>query len=262
MTDATLLCAMTGPVLTVTLNRPRKLNALNSAMIAELVNVLDVAEADASVRAIVVTGAGRAFSAGADIAEFEPWVIAGSEVAGREFVRPGQDLTRRIESYRKPVIAAVNGLAFGGGCEIVEAMHLAVAARSATFSKAEIDIGIIPVFGGTQRLPRHVGKKLAHELILTGKVISAHDALIHGLINRIVEDGEELAAAIELGKEIAGKSPTAISAALLAINRGLNASIDEGLLIEAAAFEQVANSDVTRHQIARFTSRKLPVRSA
>jgi enoyl-CoA hydratase/carnithine racemase len=149
-----------GAVSLLTLNRPGKLNALSNDLIAALMAELDSIEPDRSIRAIVITGAGRAFSAGADIAGFQPHLQAGPAAAVAHFMRPGQAMTRRVESFPKPVIAAVNGLAFGGGCELVEATHIALAAEQASFSKAEINIGIIPTFGGTQRLPRNVGRKL------------------------------------------------------------------------------------------------------
>lgn len=142
--SSSLLISHNGPIALLTLNRPKKLNALNSSLIAEISAALISFELDSSVRAIVITGAGRAFSAGADIAEFQPHLHAGPETAIAKFMRPGQQLTRQIENYSKPVIAAVNGLAFGGGCELIEAVHLAVAAETTEFSKAEINIGIIP----------------------------------------------------------------------------------------------------------------------
>jgi enoyl-CoA hydratase len=171
-----LLIEHRGPVAVLTLNRPEKLNALNNQLISALTAALDEMELDRSVRAIVVTGAGRAFSAGADIAEFQAHMKAGPADAIAHFMRPVHRLTRRIEGYPKPVIAAVNGLAFGG-CELVESIHLAFAADTTVFSKAEVNIGIIPTFGGTQRLPRHVGRKAAAELILSGRQFDAKEAL-------------------------------------------------------------------------------------
>jgi enoyl-CoA hydratase len=181
-----LLIERHGPVAVLTLNRPEKLNALNNQLISALTTALVEMELDRSVRVIVVTGAARAFSAGADIAEFQAHMKAGPAEAIAHFMRPGHRLTRRIEGYPKPVIAAVNGLAFGGGCELVESIHLAFAADTAVFSKAEVNIGIIPTFGGTQRLPRHVGRKAAVELILSGRQFDAKEALDLGLVNRIV----------------------------------------------------------------------------
>jgi enoyl-CoA hydratase len=133
----------------LTLNRPEKLNALSNELLGALLSALDAIELDPAVRAVVITGAGRAFSAGADITAFQRHMEAGPAEAVVHFMRPGHRMTRRVESFSKPIIAAVNGLAFGGGCELVEATHLALAADTASFSKAEINIGIIPTFGGT-----------------------------------------------------------------------------------------------------------------
>jgi enoyl-CoA hydratase/carnithine racemase len=147
-----------GAVAILTLNRPEKLNALNYALIDRLKELLDQTERDPAIRAVILTGAGeRAFSAGADITEFSETLRDGPDAAVRAFVRRGQSMTARIEAFPKPVIVAVNGIAFGGGCEITEAAHLAVASEQASFAKPEINIGIPPTFGGTQRLPRLVG---------------------------------------------------------------------------------------------------------
>ena len=151
-----------GPLALITLNRPEKLNALDYALIDRLMEVLDTVEDDDGIRALVLTGAGnRAFSSGADIACFAASVRRGQAVALREFVRRGQRLTARIETFPKPIIAAVNGLAHGGGCEITEAAPLAIASDRAEFCKAEINLGFAPPFGGTQRLPRLIGRKRA-----------------------------------------------------------------------------------------------------
>ncbi len=162
-----------GAVALLMLNRPGKLNALSNELLDAIVGALDRIELDPAVRAVVITGAGRAFSAGADIAAFQHHMRTGPAEAVAHFMRPGHRMTRRVESFPKPVIAAVNGLAFGGGCELVESTHIAFAADTATFSKAEVNIGIIPTFGGTQRLPRNVGRKAALELILSGRTFDA-----------------------------------------------------------------------------------------
>ena len=147
-----------GSVAILTLERPAKLNALNYELVDSIVQALDQIEQEDQIRAVVLTGSGRAFSAGADIHEFSQDVKLGSQIAHHRFVRRGQNMTRRIENFSKPIIAAVNGLAYGGGCEIVEATHLSIAVPEAKFSKAEIAIGIPPCFGGTQRLPRLIGR--------------------------------------------------------------------------------------------------------
>lgn len=253
-----LLIERHGPVAVLTLNRPEKLNALNNQLITALTAALDEMELDRSVRVIVVTGADRAFSAGADIAEFQAHMKAGPAEAIAHFMRPGHRLTRRIEGYPKPVIAAVNGLAFGGGCELVESIHLAFAADTAVFSKAEVNIGIIPTFGGTQRLPRHVGRKAAVELILSGRQFDAKEALDLGLVNRIVTGNKLLKEAIALAEELAQKPPLTLAAALWAIHRGMDASIDDGLAIEEAAFARIVPTHDANEGVAAFIEKRRP----
>ncbi|MEU4747015.1 enoyl-CoA hydratase-related protein, partial [Actinosynnema sp. NPDC023658] len=201
-------------IATVTIDRAAKLNALDYATIDELGAALDRLETT-SVRAVVLTGTGtRAFSAGADITDLAVSIAGGTEQALREVVRRGQGLTRRIEEFPKPVIAAVNGLAYGGGCEIVEAAALAVAAEHATFAKPEITLGFPPPFGGSQRLPRHVGRKRGLELILTGDPIPAARAEAIGLVNAVVPADAVLDAAHQLAARITRHAPTAVTACL------------------------------------------------
>ena len=243
----------------LTLNRPGKLNALSNELIAAVMSALDSIELDRTIRAVVVTGAGRAFSAGADIAAFQRHIQAGPAEAVAHFMRPGHQLTRRVESFLKPIIAAVNGLAFGGGCELVESTHIALASETATFSKAEINIGIIPTFGGTQRLPRNVGRKAAIELILTGRIFDAAEAARLGLINRVVPGSDLREAAIDLAHELATKPPLTLTAALAAIHRGMDASIDDGLAIEEAAFARIVPTHDAGEGVAAFLEKRRPV---
>ncbi len=247
-----------GAVAILTLNRPDKLNALSNELIACLMGELNGMELDASVRVIVITGAGRAFSAGADIAAFQKHMQAGPAEAVVHFMRPGHELTRRVESYPKPIIAAVNGFAFGGGCELTEATHIALAATTAKFSKAEVNIGIIPTFGGTQRLPRNVGRKAAIELILTGRVFTSEEAASLGLINRVVADADLLTEALTLANELAAKPPLTLAAALAAIHRGMDASIDDGLAIEEAAFARIVPTHDAQEGVAAFVEKRAP----
>ena len=247
-----------GPVTILTLNRPNKLNALSNDLLTAMMSELDRIELDPGVRVVVITGAGRAFSAGADIKGFQKHIETGPAEAVAHFMRPGHRLTRRIESYPKPIIAAVNGLAYGGGCELVESTHLAVAADSATFSKSEINIGIIPTFGGTQRLPRNVGRKAAIELILTGRVLSAEEAARLGLVNRVVPGARLLPEALALAEVLAAKPPLTVSAALAAIHRGLDASIDDGLAIEQAEFARLVSTNDAREGVAAFVEKRSP----
>lgn len=247
-----------GAVAILTLNRPSKLNALNNELIACLMEAFDRIELDSTIRVVVIIGSGRAFSAGADIAEFQKHMRAGPESAVMHFMRPGHHLTRRVESFPKPIIVAVNGLAFGGGCEVTEAAHLALAAESASFSKAEINIGIMPTFGGTQRLPRNVGRKAAIELILTGRVFSSSEAADLGLVNRVVADDELLHETMALANELAAKPPLSVAAALSAIHRGMDASIDDGLAIEEAAFARIVPTLDAQEGVAAFVEKRRP----
>jgi enoyl-CoA hydratase/carnithine racemase len=242
----------------LTLNRPDRLNALSNELLAAIMAALDKFELDPAVRAVVITGAGRAFSAGADIAGFQCHIEAGPAQAIAHFMRPGHRMTRRVESFCKPVIAAVNGLAFGGGCELVEAAHLALAADTAAFCKAEINIGIIPTFGGTQRLPRNVGRKAAMDLILSGRTFDAAEAARLGLVNRVVPGAGLLSAALALAKQLASKPPLTLAAALAAIHRGMDAAIDDGLAIEEAAFARIVSTHDAREGVAAFLEKRSP----
>jgi enoyl-CoA hydratase/carnithine racemase len=253
-----LLIESRGPVVLVTLNRPEKLNAMSNELISGLMSTLDRIELDSPARAIVITGAGRAFSAGADISEFQPHMKEGPSEAVARFMRPGHWMTRRVESFPKPIIAAVNGLAFGAGCELVEATHIAFAAESAVFSKSEINIGIIPTFGGTQRLPRNVGRKMALELILSGRRFDAIEAFGLRLVNRVVADSALVKEAILLAQELAQKPPLTLAAALSAVHRGMDASIDEGLAIEEAAFARIVPTQDANEGVAAFLEKRRP----
>jgi enoyl-CoA hydratase len=242
----------------LTLNRPDKLNALSNELIAAIMSALDGIELDSSTRAVVITGTGRAFSAGADIAAFQKHMRAGPADAVIHFMRPGHQMTRRVETFPKPIIAAVNGIAFGGGCELIESTHIALAAETATFSKAEINIGIMPTFGGTQRLPRNAGRKAAIELILTGRKFTSKEANSLGLINRVVADVDLLNEAIALANELTAKPPLTLAAVLAAIHRGMDASIDDGLAIEEAAFARIVSTHDAQEGVAAFVEKRRP----
>jgi len=236
----TVLCDIRESIALLTLNRPAKLNALNYELIDRLMALLDAIERDDGVRAVILTGAGdRAFSSGADIAEFAPTVRQGQEAALRDFVRRGQRMTGRIEAFPKPIIVAVNGLAHGGGSEITEAAPLAIASERAEFCKAEISLGFAPPFGGSQRLPRLIGRKRALHMILTAEPIGAAAARDFGLVNAVVPHARLLDEAFALAGKIAAKSPLAVSACLGSVTRGINVPIDEGLAIEANYFARM-----------------------
>ena len=238
-----VLCEIAEGIATLTLNRPEKLNAINYALADRLLGLLDELETDGDVGAVVLTGAGtRAFSAGGDIHEFSESVRAGAETAVRDFVRRGQAMTARLEAFAKPVIAAVNGLAYGGGCEITEAVHLAIASEAAVFAKPEVKLAMPPTFGGTQRLPRLAGRKRALELLLTGDSFSPARALELGLVNAVVPQDELLPAARALARRIMAHSPLAVAGVLRAVTRGLNMSIGEGLEVESQQFARLVPS--------------------
>jgi enoyl-CoA hydratase len=243
----------------VTLNRPERLNALNYALIDRLMAVLDALETDRRVRVVILTGAGdRAFSAGADIHEFSQTVRRSAATAVRDFVRRGQAMTARLEAFGKPVIAAINGLAYGGGCEITEAVHLAVASERARFAKPEIKLGMPPTFGGTQRLPRLAGRKRALEYLLTGDPFPAERALEIGLINAVVSHDELLPAARALAARIIRHSPLAVGATITAVTRGLNMAISEGLLAESQQFAALVPTHDLGEGLAAWTERRAP----
>ncbi len=256
--DLALLDCADG-IATVTLNRPEKLNALNYALIDRLLVLLDMIEVEPAIRAVILTGAGdRAFSAGGDIPEFSQSVAAGPDQAVRDFVARGQRLTARLEAFRKPIIAAVNGLAYGGGCEVTEAVHLAVASERAVFAKPEINLGMPPTFGGTQRLPRLAGRKRALELLLTGDTFSPQRALEMGLINQVVPHDELMPAARALAQRILRHSPLAAASILTAVTRGINGSIAEGLLVESEQFARVAPTFDLREGLDAWMARRKP----
>ncbi|MGJ5206713.1 crotonase/enoyl-CoA hydratase family protein [Bradyrhizobium sp. HKCCYLR20261] len=243
----------------LTLNRPDRLNALDYALIDALMAALDRIETDPAVRAVILTGAGdRAFSAGADIDEFSKSVADGRAAALRDFVRRGQAMTARLEAFQKPVIAAVNGLAFGGGCEITEAVHLAVASDRASFAKPEIRLGMPPTFGGSQRLPRLVGRKRGLELLLTGDPFPAQRALQIGLVNAVVPHAELLPAARALAQRIIRHGPDAVAAVITAATRGLNMAIGEGLQVEAEQFAALVGSRDLDAGLAAWRERRPP----
>jgi len=249
-----------GNVSILALNRPAKLNALNYGLIDELLRRLDAIEADEAIRAVILTGAGdRAFSAGADISEFISTVRQGQAVALRDFVRRGQRMTARIETFPKPIIVAVNGLAHGAGSEITEAAPLAIASEHAEFCKAEISLGFAPPFGGSQRLPRLIGRKRALRMILTAEPISAAKACDFGLINEVVPRGLLLERAFALAETIARKSPLAVAACLGSVTRGINVPIDEGLAIEANYFARMVPTHDIEEGMSAWLERRAPI---
>jgi enoyl-CoA hydratase len=248
-----LLLRDQGGVRWVTVNRPTKLNALNASVIAELAQAVDDASTDAQVRAVVITGAGeKAFVAGADIAEF----VGISAEAARGLARRGQRLFDAIAALTKPTIAAVNGFALGGGCELAMACHLRVASSTAHFGQPEVKLGLIPGFGGTQRLPRLVGKGRALELLLTGGTVDAGTAHAWGLVNRVVEPGELHEAAQKLAEEMAAVAPVAAARCLQAVAIGLDLPLERAQEHEAALFGLCFATEDVREGIAAFLEKR------
>ncbi|GGF32127.1 enoyl-CoA hydratase [Aliidongia dinghuensis] len=242
-----------GAVAAITLNRPTVLNALNQATIVELTAAFTDARDDDGIRGVILTGAGgKAFAAGADISE----LATATPVSANEQTRLGQELTLLIETLGKPVVAAVNGLALGGGCELAMACHLRLAAPDARFGQPEIKLGLIPGFGGTQRLARLIGRAPAIQLILTGETISAADAYRLGLINEVVPADQLLSRAEEILSHIGRSAPLAVRYALQAITEGLNVTVREGMALEGALFAVCASSEDMREGTSAFLEKR------
>jgi enoyl-CoA hydratase len=238
---------------TVTVARPDKLNALNSQTIAELERAFQDVAADDDVRGLIITGEGeKAFVAGADIAE----LARMGPIDGIGVSRQGQEAFRLLERMGKPVIAAVNGYALGGGMELALACHLRIASENARFGLPEVKLGIIPGYGGTVRLPRIVGRGRALELILTGEMIPAQRAYEIGLVNRVVPAGEVRAAAEQLLDGILKNGPIALRFALEAVDRSLETGIDEGLGLEAHLFGLLASTEDMREGMGAFLEKR------
>lgn len=241
-----------GGVLLVTVNRPGKLNALNRVVIDELEECFRGARDNSDVRAVVLTGAGtRAFVAGADIGEF-----AGlSAEAAEQLARRGQKVFLQIERLRKPVIAAVNGFALGGGCELALACHIRVAADNASFGQPEVNLGIIPGYGGTQRLPRLVGRGRAAEMLMSGDRISAQRAYEVGLVNAVVPADDLIENALALASTLASKAPLAVTAILESLHY-CEGPLADGLAQEAMLFGSVLGTEDAREGVAAFLEKR------
>jgi enoyl-CoA hydratase len=250
-----LLYQKKGPIAYVTLNRPKVLNALSQAAFAELKAVFEDARDDASVRGVVLTGSGdKAFAAGADIAEMSNYTAA----QGEEATRRAQGVTELIENLGKPVIAAVNGFALGGGCELSMACTIRLATETAKFGQPEVKIGIMPGAGGTQRLPRLVGKGRALQLILSAEIIDAQEAYRIGLVNEIVPTAELIARAEAILHQINANAPLGVKYSIEAVNKGLDASLSEGLLIEASLFGICVGSEDKKEGTSAFLAKRAP----
>jgi len=244
-----------GAVAYVTVNRPKVLNALNKATWADLRTAFEDVRNDAAVRGVILTGAGnKAFIAGADISELARVTAFEAEQSSRF----GQDVLDLIENLGKPVIAAINGFALGGGCETAMACTIRIAVDAAKFGQPEVKLGLLPGGGGTQRLPRLVGKGRALQLILSGEMISAQEAYRIGLINEIVPATDLITRAEAILKQIAGNAPIAIKFALEAANKGLETSQSEGQLLEASYFGLCAATDDKKEGTSAFLEKRAP----
>ena len=255
MSDSPLSIATEAGIRTITVNRPDKLNALNSATLDALHAAFDDAANDAAVRVVVLTGAGeKAFVAGADISEMNGL----TPVEGRDFSLRGQRMMRRVEKMPKPVIAAVNGFALGGGLELAMCCHLRIAADSAKVGQPEINLGLIPGFGGTQRLLRLAGRAATLELCLTGAAITAERALQLGIVNRVVPAADLEAETMKLASQLAASAPLALRGMLDCVNTGGECGIEEGLEYESAQFGLVFSTTDMREGTSAFLEKRKP----
>jgi enoyl-CoA hydratase len=242
-------------ICTVTINRPDKLNALNSETIDELESVFDSIKENPEVFIVIITGSGeKAFVAGADISELNKLDV----LSAKDFSEKGNRVFRKIEDLGKPVIAAVNGFALGGGCELALACHIRIANENAKFGQPEVNLGIIPGYGGTQRLARVVNSARALEMILTGDMVSAEEALRIGLVNKIFPQAELINKTSELAGKIAAKGQQAIRMALKAVNATNNLSLVNGLHYEASLFALVCGTEDFKEGTAAFLEKRKP----
>ena len=255
LTLANVLYETKGSIAYVTVNRPKVLNALNTPTWTDLKAAFEEAKADASVRGVILTGAGeKAFIAGADISELAHVDAYDAE----ESSRFGQKVLDQMENLGKPVIAAVNGFALGGGCETAMACTMRIAAEHAKFGQPEVKLGLLPGGGGTQRLPRLVGKGRALQLILTGETISAQEAYRIGLVNEVVPATSLIERAETILKQIAANAPIAVKFSLEAANRGLDSSQSEGLVLEASYFGICAATEDKKEGTSAFLEKRAP----
>jgi enoyl-CoA hydratase len=250
---STVLTEVADRILTVTIHRPEKLNALNTEVMDELAAAFGSARHEDAIGGVILTGAGeKAFIAGADITTFR----AFTPVSARAFARRGQGILDGIENLGKPVIAAVNGFALGGGCEVALACTLRIASKNAKFGQPEVNLGLIPGYGGTQRLARLVGKGRAFEILLTGDMVSADEAYRIGLVNRVVEPADLLPASREILKKILSKAPVAIRYALDAVNAGLEMPFAAAEDHEATLFGLCVATEDMKEGVSAFLEKR------
>lgn len=253
MAYSTLLTSTDNHILTVTINRPDKLNALNREVMNDLNRVLDDVANDNDIKAVILTGSGqKGFVAGADISEF----VGLTQEEGQALAQKGQDIFFRIENNRKPIVAAVNGFALGGGCELAMSCHFRIASENAKFGQPEVNLGLIPGYGGTQRLVHLVGKGRAMELLLTGNLIDAPTALQHGLVNHVVPQEELLGKTTALLQTIIAKAPLALTHCIAAANAAFG---DRGYQTEMEGFGACFATEDMKEGTAAFLEKRKPI---
>lgn len=237
----------------ITLNRPKSLNALNSALLRELGHLLDEIARNEDIRAVILSGSGeKAFAAGADISEMQPMTA----IQGRKFSADGMDSITKLETLPQPTIAAVNGFALGGGCEVALACDIRIASTTAKFGQPEVNLGVTPGFGATQRLPRLVGAGIAKELLLTGDVIGADRAYEIGLVNHVVAPEQLLDKAIEIATKIAGKGQLSVRMTKQGVNEGLNMDVERGLQYETELFALSFSTEDQKEGMQAFLEKR------
>ena len=247
--------AVADGILRLTIDRPKVLNALNAQTVLEIHRAFQEARGDDAVRAVIVTGGGeKAFVAGADINE----LAAQTPIGGKETAQRGQEVLQFIERFPKPVIAAINGFALGGGCELALACHIRIASENAQMGLPEVTLGIIPGYGGTQRMARLLGKGKALELICSGERVKADEAERIGLVNRVVPLEQLLPVCEELAKKIASRAPLAVRAAIEAVVIGSEMPVEEGQLLEATLFGLLCATEDTKEGMRAFLEKRAP----
>ena len=246
---------ITDRVASITLNRPKSMNAINSGLLADVGAALDQIEADASVGAIVITGGQKVFAAGADINEI---ATLKGPLEAHNFAVTAQQCFRRIETLRMPVIAAVSGFAFGGGCELALSCDLRIASDTAQFALPEVNLGLMPGAGGTQRLPRLIGMGKALEMLLTGNPVSAENAVAMGLANEVVPANELIPRAVKIAATIASKPAVAVKLLKSVVQTGMNTDLVSALAYEARCFELLFSTDDQKEGVAAFAEKRKP----
>jgi enoyl-CoA hydratase/carnithine racemase len=256
MTFTNLLFEKKSSIASITVNRPQVLNALNSATMEELRAAFHEIKKDPTLRVVILTGAGdKSFIAGADIGE----LATQDAIAGKEYTHRCQSVLNLIEKLGKPVIACINGYALGGGCELAMACTLRLASENARFGQPEVKLGIIPGLGGSQRLPRLVGKGRAMQLVLTGEMITAHEAYRIGLVNEVTAAAELIPRAEAIAQKIIANAPLAVQFAMEAVNRGMETTLAEGLYLEATLFGVCCATEDKTEGTRAFLEKRPPV---